>query len=107
MTNAVLVAIPATGNYNQFWVVERDWRRSADVAHHRSAGRTPAADDARGAEAARRRELEHRKRHAFDAIREVFAGWPSAACTCGVPRLQAAYNSYFQIVQTPEPRDRS
>src|SRR3982751_7019669 len=54
---------PGTGNYNQFWVVERDWhdRRTALITDPPD-GKIPPMT----AEAQRRRaaEIEHRKTHA-------------------------------------------
>ena len=45
---------PGTGNYNQFWVVERDWHdRRTSLITDPPDGKLPR-DDARGAEAARR-----------------------------------------------------
>ncbi|HJZ73083.1 MAG TPA: hypothetical protein VKE51_15165 [Vicinamibacterales bacterium] len=89
---------PGTGNYNQFWIVDRDWhdRRTAlitDPADGKIPPMTPEAQKRRAA------ELEHRKAHAFEDP-EVFP-LGERCVNFGVPRLQAAYNSYLQIVQTP------
>jgi hypothetical protein len=103
--NAILAGIekpgsydPATGNYNQFWVVDRDWhdRRTSlitDPADGKLPTMTPEAQKRRAAEIARRRE------HAFEDP-EVFP-LGERCVNFGVPRLQAGYNSYVQIVQTP------
>jgi len=89
---------PGTGNYNQFWIVDRDWhdRRTALITSP-SDGRIPAMTP----EAQKRRaaELDHRKAHAFEDP-EVFP-LGERCVNFGVPRLQAAYNSYLQIVQSP------
>jgi hypothetical protein len=89
---------PGTGNYNQFWLVGRDWhdRRTALVTDPRD-GRlppmTPAAQQRRAA------EIEQRKAHAFEDP-EVFP--PGERCVnFGIPRVQAGYNSYLQVVQSP------
>jgi hypothetical protein len=103
--NAILAGIekpgsydPATGNYNQFWVVDRDWhdRRTAlitDPADGRLPPMTPDGQKRRAGDLARRRE------HAFEDP-EVFP-LGERCVNFGVPRLQAGYNSYLQIVQTP------
>jgi hypothetical protein len=89
---------PGTGNYNQFWLVDRDWhdRRTAlvtDPPNGRIPPLTPEAQTRRAA------EIEHRKVHAFEDP-EVFP--PGERCVnFGIPRLQAGYNSYVQIIQSP------
>jgi hypothetical protein len=87
-----------TGNYNQFWVVERDWhdRRTAlivDPADGHIPPRTPEAEKRRAA------EVEYRKVHAFEDP-EMF-GLGERCVNFGIPRVQAGYNSYVQIVQSP------
>ena len=89
---------PGTGNYNQFWLVERDWhdRRTAlliDPPDGKLPPMTPEGQKRRAA------ELEHRKIHAFEDP-EVFP-LGERCVNFTVPRLQAAYNSYLQIVQSP------
>jgi hypothetical protein len=89
---------PGTGNYNQFWVVERDWhdRRTSLIVDPRDGKippRTPEAEKRRAA------EIEHRKTHAFEDP-EVFA-LGERCVNFGIPRMQSGYNSYLQIVQAP------
>jgi hypothetical protein len=89
---------PGTGNYNQFWLVERDWhdRRTSllvDPPDGKLPPMTPEAQQRRAA------EIEHRKTHAFEDP-EVFP-LGERCVNFTVPRLQAGYNSYLQIVQTP------
>jgi hypothetical protein len=85
-----------TGDYNQFWLVERDWSNRTSLITDPPDGRLPALT----AEGARREA-------AAAAARQSPAAGPedrslSERCiTFGVPRLQAAYNSYYQIVQSP------
>ena len=74
--------------------------RSPDIAHHRSAGRQASADDARGADSGGRPRSQHRKAHAFEDP-EVFP-LGERCVNFGIPRLQAGYNSYLQIVQSPD-----
>ena len=89
---------PGTGNYNQFWLVGRDWhdRRTSlitDPPDGKLPAMTPEAQQRRAA------EVEHRKVHAFEDP-EVFA-LGERCVNFGIPRLQAGYNSYVQIVQSP------
>jgi hypothetical protein len=89
---------PGTGNYNQFWLVDRDWhdRRTALITEPRD-GRippmTPAAQKQRAA------EIEQRRAHAFEDPESFPLG--ERCVNFGIPRLQAGYNSYLQIVQAP------
>ena len=89
---------PGTGNYNQFWVVERDWhdRRTSlivDPPDGKLPVMTPDGQKRRAA------EVEHRKAHAFEDP-EVFP-LGERCVNFGIPRVQAGYNSYIQIVQSP------
>ena len=86
----------ATGNYNQFWMVERDWDNRTSLIVDPPNGRLPARTQAARmrAEAAGMR----RQRHA------VWTDDRSLGERCvsfGAPRLGAGYNSYYQIFQTP------
>ena len=89
---------PGTGNYNQFWVVERDWhdRRTSLITDPPGGHIPPMTPEAQKRRAA---EIEHRKAHAFEDP-EVFP-LGERCVNFGVPRLQAGYNSYLQIVQSP------
>lgn len=86
-----------TGDYNQFWLVARDWDNRTSLIADPPDGRLPPLTP----------EAEKRK-VAAEAIRERPAAGPedrslSERCiTFGVPRLGAAYNSYYQFVQTPQ-----
>jgi hypothetical protein len=89
---------PGTGNYNQFWLVDRDWhdRRTAlitDPPDGKIPPMTPEAEKRRAA------EIEHRKVHAFEDP-EVFP-LGERCVNFSIPRLQAGYNSYIQIIQSP------
>jgi len=89
---------PATGNYNQFWIVERDWHdRRTSLITDPPDGRLPPTT----AEGQKRRnaEIEFRKAHAFEDP-EVFP-LGERCVNFGIPRIQAAYNSYLRIVQAP------
>jgi hypothetical protein len=89
---------PGTGNYNQFWLVERDWhdRRTSLLVDPPDGKLPPMTPEAQKRRAA---EIEHRKAHAFEDP-EVFP-LGERCVNFTVPRLQAGYNSYLQIVQTP------
>jgi hypothetical protein len=88
-----------TGNYNQFWLVERtveDRRTSllTDPADGRLPPLTQAAQDRQAAAAAtasRGRKLDNPEDR----------GVGERCVNFGVPKLGAGYNSYYQIVQTP------
>ena len=89
---------PGTGNYNQFWLVDRDWhdRRTAlitDPPNGRIPAMTPEAQKRRAA------EIEYRNAHAFEDPEVFPAG--ERCVNFGLPRLTAGYNSYLQIVQAP------
>jgi hypothetical protein len=89
---------PGTGNYNQFWLVGRDWhdRRTALITNP-ADGKIPAMT----AEALKRRaaDMETRKAHAFEDPELFPAG--ERCVNFGVPKVGAGYNSYLQIVQAP------
>jgi hypothetical protein len=87
-----------TGNYNQFWVVERDWhdRRTSLIVDPPDGKIPPMTPEAQKRRAA---EIEYRKAHAFEDP-EVFP-LGERCVNFTVPRLQAGYNSYLQIVQAP------
>ena len=88
-----------TGNYNQFWLVERDFENRTSLIVDPPSGKLPA------------RTPEGQARAQAELVR-VFA--PEAAdgpedpsllvrcITFGQPNLFAGYNSYFQMLQTPD-----
>ena len=89
---------PGTGNYNQFWLVDRDWhdRRTSLIVDPPDGKLPPMTAEGQKRRAA---EVEHRKMHAFEDP-EVFP-LGERCVNFTVPRLQAGYNSYLQIVQSP------
>lgn len=103
--NAILAGIekpgsydPATGNYNQFWVVDRDWHdRRTSLVTDPPDGQIPAMTP--DAQKRRADEIASRREHAFEDP-EVFP-LGERCVNFGIPRLQAGYNSYVQIVQAP------
>jgi hypothetical protein len=84
-----------TGNYNHFWLVERDWDNRTSLVVDPPNGRIPARTEAAGARLAERAEA--RRRHAWGpedrSLGERCISW-------GAPRLGAGYNSYVQIFQS-------
>ena len=85
----------ATGNYNHFWMVERDWDNRTSLIVDPPNGRLPARSEAAQARAAERRAA--RQRHAWGpedrSLGERCISW-------GAPRLGAGYNSYLQVFQS-------
>ena len=89
---------PGTGNYNQFWLVDRDWddRRTALITNPPDGKLPPVTLEAQQRRAA---EIEYRRAHAFEDPEMFPAG--ERCVNFGIPRMQAGYNSYLQIVQAP------
>ena len=86
----------ATGNYNQFWMVERDWDNRTSLIIDPQNGRLPERTQA--AEMRASAATMKRQRHA------VWTNDRSLGERCvsfGAPRLGAGYNSYYQLFQTP------
>jgi hypothetical protein len=85
-----------TGNYNQFWIVDRDFDNRTSLITDPADGRLPPMTP----EAQKRRAglLLDRAQRGSDGPEDRTL---SERCiTFGAPRLGAAYNSYFQIFQT-------
>ena len=86
-----------TGNYNQFWIAEREIENRTSLIVDPPDGRLPPLTP----------EGQQRR----DTMRASFLGNeragpedlnPSARCiTYGMPYIQAGYNSYSQILQAP------
>jgi hypothetical protein len=89
-----------TGNYNQFWMVGRDWdtRTSliVDPADGQFPARTPEAEQ-RGGRGRRRDENGQPRRPS--GPEDLPLGERCVAF--GAPRTGSGYNSYLQIVQSP------
>ncbi len=100
---------PTTGNYNQFWMAERDWDSRTSLVTDPKDGQipplTPEAQARRGNGRGRGNgpvivgsESGPRGRANGPEDRPL-----SERCVSyGVPRLQAGYDSYFQFIQSPE-----
>ena len=86
----------ATGNYNHFWIVDREFDNRTALITDPADGRIPPLTP----EAAKRQaaDAEYRKLHPADGPEDLPL---SHRCVSfGVPRLGAGYNSYFQIHQS-------
>ena len=97
---------PTTGNYNQFWMVERDWDNRTSLIIDPPDGMIPALTPDGEARRARGRnaiplegsESGPRGRTESHDVRPL-----GERCVhFAVPRLGTGYNSYMQIVQSPE-----
>ena len=84
-----------TGNYNQFWLVDRDFDNRTSLIINPTNGRLPDLTPG----AVKRAELRRSQRGAADSYSERSNS--DRCITYGVPRTSAGYNSYFQIFQTP------
>ena len=86
----------STGNYNAFWLVERDFDNRTSLITNPANGRMPPLTE----EAKQRSAQNAKKRSNSDGPESRTL---SERCiTFGVPDLLAGYNSYYQIVQTPK-----
>jgi hypothetical protein len=85
-----------TGNYNQFWIVDRDFDNRTSLITDPPDGRLPPMTQ----EAQKRRaglQLDRAQRGSDGPEDRTLS---ERCITFGAPRLGAAYNSYFQIFQT-------
>jgi hypothetical protein len=86
----------STGNYNAFWLVEREFDNRTSLITEPKEGRIPPMTD------------EGRQRMTRNSANRSQSDGPesrslSERCiTFGIPDLLAGYNSYYQIVQTPK-----
>ena len=86
----------STGNYNQFWMADRDFTHQTSLVIDPPDGQVPALTAA--AERATADRLGYRSAHPADGPEDRNLG--ERCANFGVPRLGAGYNSYFQIFQT-------
>src|SRR5438874_1990290 len=85
-----------TGNYNQFWIADRDFDNRTSLITDPPDGRIPPLTP----EAKTRRQSvdQDRNLRGFDGPED--RSLSERCITYGSPRIQAAYNSYYQIFQT-------
>src|SRR5688572_25405764 len=90
---------PTTGNYNQFWMAERDWDNRTSLIIDPPNGLFPPltkeAEARRAAAAAR-----PRPRGRADGPEDL--PLQERCISYGAPRISSNYNSYVQIIQSPE-----
>jgi hypothetical protein len=87
-----------TGDYNHFWLVERDFDNRTSLITDPPDGKLPALTPDAEKRAAERTEA--RKRSPADGPED--RSLSERCITFGSPRLGAGYNSYYQIFQTPD-----
>ena len=89
---------PGTGNYNQFWLVERDWhdRRTSLIIDPPDGKLPPMTPEGQKRRAA---EIEHRKAHAFEDP-EVFP-LGERCVNFGVPRCRRATTATSRSCSRP------
>jgi hypothetical protein len=90
---------PTTGNYNQFWMADREWDNRTSLIIDPADGQIPAltkeAQERRAAAAAR-----PRTRGPSDGPED--RPLSERCISYGAPRTGANYNSYVQIIQSPQ-----
>lgn len=86
---------PETGNYNQFWIVERTFDERTSLVVDPPGGKIPALTE----EGQRRMDVAeaYAKAHPADSYTDRINS--DRCITFGVPFIQAGYNGYFQITQ--------
>jgi hypothetical protein len=89
---------PTTGNYNQFWVVEREIESRTSLIVDPPNGRLPELTKA-GAERAAA-QAAYVAEHPADSYTDRINS--DRCITFGVPYIAAGYNGYFQIAQTAD-----
>jgi hypothetical protein len=90
---------PTTGNYNQFWMADREWDLRTSLIIDPPDGLFPALTpeaQVRRADAAKR----PRTRGPSDGPED--RPLSERCISYGAPRTQANYNSYTQIIQSPD-----
>jgi hypothetical protein len=86
-----------TGNYNAFWLPEREFERRTSLIIDPPNGRIPPMTPE--AQARRAALLEQRRLRPADGPWSRNLG--ERCITFGIPRLTAAYSSVFEVVQSP------
>ncbi|MEE2637353.1 MAG: hypothetical protein VYE68_09000 [Acidobacteriota bacterium] len=87
----------ATGNYNQFWLVDREFDHRTSLVVDPPTGRLPAlTPDAQRLTEAQAAHLAENPASSWTDRR-----LQERCVTFGMPNLFAGYNTYYQILQTP------
>ncbi|HJL51587.1 MAG TPA: hypothetical protein QF695_03010 [Arenicellales bacterium] len=87
---------PTTGNYNQFWVTDRDFDNRTSLIVDPPNGKFPELTP--GAAERTKARIAYLKEHPADTYEDRINS--DRCITYGVPFLFAGYNGYFQIVQS-------
>ena len=86
---------PTTGNYNQFWIADRDFTNRTSLVVDPPDGRIPAVTPE--AQERFRDAVGYRREHPADSYTD--RPLQERCVTYGLPRLGAGYNNYYQIFQ--------
>jgi hypothetical protein len=91
-----------TGDYSSAWLVGRDWDNRTSLLIDPPDGRMPALTAAGKMAQASRKSYDEESKDGKrpDSYEDISLG--VRCITFGSPRIGAGYNSYYQIVQTPE-----
>lgn len=87
---------PATGNYDQNWMVDRNLERRTSLIVDPPDGRLPELTE----EAQARLQERSRRRRESSADSYLDRALQERCITWGMPYIMAGYNSYYQIVQS-------
>ena len=86
---------PTTGNYNHFWVAEREFENRTSLIIDPPNGRIPALTEA--AAQALEERTAYAEAHPADSYTDRINS--DRCITYGVPFIAAGYNGYFEITQ--------
>ena len=89
---------PITGNYNSFWLVERELDNRTSLVVDPPDGRIPSLTPTAKKAAAER--SAYRREHPADGPKE--RGLGDRCLHFGLPKIGSGYNSYHQVLQTPD-----
>ena len=89
---------PTTGNYNQFWIANRDFSNQTSLIIDPPDGQVP--DLVPEARERFREAAEYGRAHPADSYTD--RPLSERCVTYGVPRLGAGYNSYYQVFQSKD-----
>ena len=89
---------PITGNYNSFWLVERELDNRTSLVVDPPDGRIPSLTPA--AQRSADTQRAYRREHPADGPEDRRLG--DRCLHFGLPKIGSGYNSYHQILQTPD-----
>jgi hypothetical protein len=94
---------PSTGNYNEFWMVEREWdHRTSLIVDPPNGQMPPLTKEAEARRANRRNGAGPQAPQPRRPAGPEDLPLGERCLSFGAPRTGAGYNSYLQIVQSPE-----